>query len=404
MISRREMIGASAASALPPEYLSSLTARAEAAENKDQNTGTMSVLMFGAKGDGIADDTAAIQAALDFGGAIYFPLGIYNISSPLQIRTPHNYRNGKFIEGESPHVLFGPPGNRPAAIIRTSPSFSGRSMLRQWDDTWYAKDEADQNVPPSDLNKYNHLIDAYINILNLYFVVDGARGGSVTAIDLVAANETAQIKGCIFGGRPETPKGYPIRLRVVSGGRDLDGWKIADIACYWENLEGELYIDTSVQLGVDVDIDNWVTSPFIHRDSPFFIHASDVTMRNVHSEAWAAGKPVFAIQGTDLSISQSFLEFKDGTGHMFDFANPHGAGFARTGISADSLTFWGTDKLTNASSINILNDHSQSPTIIAKLIAPNNQAISYVYNMNRALFRACDQNGGIYGDEHLIKL
>jgi hypothetical protein len=407
MINRRHLIGASAATVLPAGSSLPLMAKAETATtveygNKYENNGEINVRMFGAKGDGIADDTVAVQAALDYGGAIYFPAGIYIISSPLQIRTPHNYRNGKPVKGENAHVLFGPPGNRPAAIIQTSPSFSGRSMLRQWDGSWYAPGETDQNIPPANLTKYSNLIDPYINILNLYFVVDGAMNGSVTAIDLISANETAQIRGCAFGGRSAAPKGYPIRLRVVTGSRGLDGWKIADIVCYWDNLEGELFIDTSIQLGVDVDIDNWVTSPFVHRNSPFFILASDVTMRNIHCEAWATGKPVFAIRGTDLSISQSFLEFKEGTGDMFDFSNPHGAGYAHTGISADSLTLWGIGSLTNVRSINILNDHSQSRTIMAKLLAPSNQAIVYIYNMNRALFRACDQNGGTYGDGYLV--
>lgn len=400
MISRRHLIEAYAAAMVPAKSSPPLTATAEAAGTMRENAAAINVQMFGAKGDGISDDTVALQEALDFGGAIYFPAGIYTISSPLQVRTPHDYRNGRFVTGENAHVLFGPPGNRPTAMIKTSPSFTGRSMLRQWDSSWYSPSEINQNVPPSDLTKYNRLIDSYINVLNLYFIVDGAMGGSVTAIDLISANETAHIRGCVFGGRPEAPKGYPIRLRVVAGGRGLDGWKIADIVCYWENLEGELFIDTSVHPGVDIDIDNWVTSPFVHAKSPFFIHASDVTMRNIHSEAWAIGKPVFSIRGTDLSISQSFLEFREGTGDMFEFLNPHGAGYAHAGISAASLTLWGTD-VKNANSINILNDRSQSPTITAKLLGPRNQAIVYVYNMNRALFRGCDQNGGTYGDAYL---
>jgi hypothetical protein len=394
MISRRNLIEASAAAMMPAKELT-------AAEHPatDIASVAISVRMFGAKGDGIADDTAALQAALDFGGPIFLPSGVYTIAEPLQIRTPHDRRNGTEFKAENAHVLFGPPGNRPTAIIKTGASFAGRSMLRQWDATWYGANENDSDLPPADLTKYTHLIDPYVNILNLYFIVDGAIGGSVSAIDLVSANESAQIRGCAFGGRPAAPKGYPIRLRIVKGGRTLDGWKIADIVCYWENLEGELLVDTSLLTGVDVDIDNWVTSPFVHNNSPFLIHASDVTMRNIHSEAWAVGKPVFAVRGTDLSISQSFLEFKAGTGDMFDFSNPHGGGY-RSGISADSLTLWGTD-LVDAKAINILNDRSQSPNVIAKLLGPKNRPIVYVYNMNRALFRACDDSGGLYGDDYL---
>ncbi|RPI96599.1 MAG: hypothetical protein EHM39_10720, partial [Chloroflexi bacterium] len=42
-----------------------------------------SVREFGAVGDGIADDTAAIQAAVNAGGVVYIPAGIYRISSSI---------------------------------------------------------------------------------------------------------------------------------------------------------------------------------------------------------------------------------------------------------------------------------------------------------------------------------
>ena len=47
------------------------------------------VRAFGAKGDGVADDTAAIQAAINFAGkrhsVVYFPPGSYKISSRLRL-------------------------------------------------------------------------------------------------------------------------------------------------------------------------------------------------------------------------------------------------------------------------------------------------------------------------------
>jgi hypothetical protein len=49
-------------------------------------TSRLNVHAFGAVGDGIHDDTAAIQAALDQGGDVYIPLGTYNISTPLSVR------------------------------------------------------------------------------------------------------------------------------------------------------------------------------------------------------------------------------------------------------------------------------------------------------------------------------
>ena len=49
----------------------------------------LSVKDFGAVGDGVTDDTAAIKAAINAaqGGEVFFPLGNYVISSPLDVGT-----------------------------------------------------------------------------------------------------------------------------------------------------------------------------------------------------------------------------------------------------------------------------------------------------------------------------
>ena len=49
---------------------------------------SVTVTQFGAKGDGVTDDTAAIQAAIEFvknagRGEIFFPTGTYIVSSPI---------------------------------------------------------------------------------------------------------------------------------------------------------------------------------------------------------------------------------------------------------------------------------------------------------------------------------
>ena len=68
-----------------------------------QRQGFYNVKDFGAKGDGVADDTAAIQAALDAvptgGGKVFFPVGTYlvkNLSLPNVA--------GITLEGETGHV------------------------------------------------------------------------------------------------------------------------------------------------------------------------------------------------------------------------------------------------------------------------------------------------------------
>ena len=48
---------------------------------------SVSVKDFGAVGDGVTDDTAAVQAALNTGKAVYVPTGVYKISSKLTLST-----------------------------------------------------------------------------------------------------------------------------------------------------------------------------------------------------------------------------------------------------------------------------------------------------------------------------
>jgi hypothetical protein len=57
----------------------------------------VSVKDFGATGDGVTDDTAAIQLALDDGqnGAVFFPTGTYKVSSALTVRpSTHVFGSG----------------------------------------------------------------------------------------------------------------------------------------------------------------------------------------------------------------------------------------------------------------------------------------------------------------------
>lgn len=95
---------------------------------------------FGAKGDGVTDDTDAINAAISYGGScqencessstkgtfIYFPPGTYLISSPL---------NASYYS-----QLVGDPNDLP--VIKTSPSFIGLGAIQS--DVYIPNDNGDE--------------------------------------------------------------------------------------------------------------------------------------------------------------------------------------------------------------------------------------------------------------------
>jgi hypothetical protein len=78
--------GAVGANQLDPSLLTNFGDIAVQAEFDKRG---INVMKFGAKGDGVANDTAAIQAAIDYacanGGVVYIPYGTYKTTSPLTI-------------------------------------------------------------------------------------------------------------------------------------------------------------------------------------------------------------------------------------------------------------------------------------------------------------------------------
>src|SRR6266851_3158372 len=72
----------------PTRNLSAQTASAGAEELSGTGNPWLNVRTFGAQGDGLADDTAAIQKAIDEakarkGSVVFFPSGIYVISQVI---------------------------------------------------------------------------------------------------------------------------------------------------------------------------------------------------------------------------------------------------------------------------------------------------------------------------------
>jgi hypothetical protein len=84
---------------------------------KIANLGRVNVKDFGAKGDGIHDDTAAIQAAINSGRYVYFPWGTYKLTDTIKITNKWDYydKRGFFFDGKLAEFIY--TGNNVAFFL-----------------------------------------------------------------------------------------------------------------------------------------------------------------------------------------------------------------------------------------------------------------------------------------------
>jgi hypothetical protein len=106
-----------------PPFSNAVTTNAE-----DQFAQYVSVKDFGAVGDGVADDTATIQTAIDYCIAnlrnLYFPAGTYLISSTLNF-IDNNYAPDYPFPRLNQLILSGESGSK----IKAMPAFTGTMIL-----------------------------------------------------------------------------------------------------------------------------------------------------------------------------------------------------------------------------------------------------------------------------------
>ncbi len=117
IIARRTLLGAGAlALAMPPS-------KADAVEGRH----IMNVMMLGAKGNGITDDTNALQRAVNWTaaanrGTLFFPVGTYKITRPITFDTNPIHigflgEPGAFIKGDIPDALLKRSASNPTGGV-----------------------------------------------------------------------------------------------------------------------------------------------------------------------------------------------------------------------------------------------------------------------------------------------
>lgn len=125
------------------------TSTTEARKLSDRFSDIINVKDFGAKGDGITDDTMAIQAALDAGinRKVYFPAGVY-ATSPLSVTSSVKFT----IEGDNAELVLNTDINSEQACLSFSGVSKGRFVYP------YAIEESATKIPALDMMGVGDLV------------------------------------------------------------------------------------------------------------------------------------------------------------------------------------------------------------------------------------------------------
>lgn len=343
----------------------------------DWNVDKFFATWFGALGDGSFDNSDVLNNVLKFNFELnlFLPMGNYVISKPLEILT-------------TPKGLFGQlESNRPETWISTTENYSHKSMLRNWTDSDYGVGETDPDLVPNVISN----IVRYHQISNLRFYIEN--DNETTAIDLCSAQESAILRGLIFTGFGLS-KGFAVRIRTnTSNEGSFNGCVIRDVVVYRSGWKGELFAKGK---GSDLHVENWVTSPTDHSDTPFQIDIIDSTFLNLHCEAYcsATGR-VFHISGHDCSITQSFFIYQQVLEDIFYCDNSAApSGFGRMGVSLSDVKLYPhAGAPLDASNMNLVNDVSQSSSSVAKMSYRGLNNLSFIKHYSYKRLEAIDGVG-----------
>lgn len=89
-------------------------------------------LMFGAVGDNAADDTAALQAAINYGSAVVDLVGLtYRVDGTINLRSDVTVQNGRLDASRAPNGtrLFSAQGTEAAGVSLTADALEGASTV-----------------------------------------------------------------------------------------------------------------------------------------------------------------------------------------------------------------------------------------------------------------------------------
>lgn len=164
----------------------------------------VSVKDFGAVGDGVADDTAAIQAAIDATNCLFFPAGTYNISGPATNTTTAVALKGNLeIFGEGANTVIRQLGNTLNGFS-VNPLNGGTPNIADNTKDIYIHDMS-FTMELTSFREFQHSINAnaVTNLLIERCRFVGWRGDAVyigSGVGVERHNENVTVQDCFFDG------------------------------------------------------------------------------------------------------------------------------------------------------------------------------------------------------------
>jgi hypothetical protein len=184
---------------------------------------TISVKDFGAVGDGITDDTVAIQNAINSKNgflAVYFPTGTYKVTSTITFAYDRYYIYGN---GSASKILFVPTANAVCFLFDKGSTSSVQNTLR--DLTFYSTDTTYTKTAIKLIDVSQCLVENVQTIFPHWF------GNGSTFLHILGRDTTA-IRGLnVFADKPIRVS--PIPAPHVAAGIGIDHFHFSD--CYLGN-------------------------------------------------------------------------------------------------------------------------------------------------------------------------
>ena len=183
----------------------------------------VSVKDFGAVGDGVTNDTAAIQAAINSKSGflgVYFPAGVYRVTSQITISTDRVMLYG---DGSASRILFNPTANAVCFLFDKGSTSSVQNTIR--DLTIYSTDTTYTKTAIKMVNVSQCVVENVQTIFPHWF------GGGSIFLHILGRDSTG-VRGLnVFADRPIRVS--PIPAPHVAANIGIDHFHFSD--CYLGN-------------------------------------------------------------------------------------------------------------------------------------------------------------------------